>query len=108
MNKIILTATKTGAQNSKNALSCINVQTGKVFVGSASYEDSIADDSANLTVGVFFDGTLNSRENTQARIAYEKATANNYVLQPMPLGILKQNHLRHLRCLRLQKTTKLY
>lgn len=76
MGKIGLTATKVGAQETKNIISGVNVQTSPVHVGNSEYEELIPEESVNVTVGVFFDGTLNNRENTTARLEYEKKQNN--------------------------------
>ena len=73
MGKLELKATKTGAKETKKALSGVNVKTSKVFVGTADYEELMAEDAVNITIGVFIDGTLNNRTNTKARQAYDKA-----------------------------------
>lgn len=75
IKKTKLTATKVGAGNgeNRNVLSGINVKTAKVHTGESSYEEYILEESAVITIGVFMDGTLNNRDNTNARLAYEKA-----------------------------------
>ena len=60
-------------EESKSFISNIDVQTAPVNVGDSSYEESIAEESVNITIGVFFDGTLNNAKNTRTRIAFEKA-----------------------------------
>ena len=65
---ILLTSTPTGAANTKNVLSGINVKTSPVHVGEAQYEELIYEDYVNVTIGIFFDGTLNNRKNTQANL----------------------------------------
>lgn len=69
---ISLTSQKTGAQETVNKLTGVDVQTSLVNVGNSEYEESIPDDSINLTVGMFFDGTGNNRENTESRLLDEK------------------------------------
>ncbi len=69
---ILLTSTPTGAANTKNVLSGINVKTSPVHVGEAQYEELIYEDYVNVTIGIFFDGTLNNRKNTQAREEFVK------------------------------------
>jgi len=77
MGNIGLTATKSGAQEtSKNVLSGINVQTAPVHVGNAEYEELIEDDSIDVTVGMFFDGTGNNRKNTESRLLDETREAD--------------------------------
>ncbi len=51
------------------------MQTAPVHVGDAEYNELEAEDIVNVTVGVFFDGTLNNRRNVQARLEYEKKQA---------------------------------
>jgi len=73
MGSIGLTATTSGAQETtKNILSGINVQTAPVHVGNAEYEELTPDDSINVTVGMFFDGTGNNRKNTESRLLDER------------------------------------
>jgi len=84
MSSIGLTATSSGAQEaSKSVISGVNVQTAPVYVGNAEYEELTPEDSVNVTVGVFFDGTQNNRKNTEARIEHEKnasdPTRNNTI-----------------------------
>jgi len=68
-----LTATQAGgSQVNRNVLSGINVKTAKVNVGDSEHEELIREDSVDIIVGVFFDGTLNNRTNTEARLEYEK------------------------------------
>lgn len=86
MGSIGLTATSSGAQEtSKSVLSGVNVQTAPVHVGNAEYEELTPEDSVNVTVGVFFDGTQNNRKNTEARLEHEKAasdpTRNNTIAE---------------------------
>jgi len=68
---ISLTAAKTGTQETKNLLTGVNVKTSLVEVGNSEYEELIPDDSINITVGMFFDGTGNNRENTESRLLDE-------------------------------------
>lgn len=67
-----LTATPVGASASRSLFSGLNVNTAKVNVGNSEYEEHIPEDHVNVTVGIFFDGTLNNRKNTEARLEYEK------------------------------------
>lgn len=76
MSGIDLTSTTCGTQESKSFLSGIDVQTGLVNVGDSSYEELIPEETVNITIGVFIDGTLNNRDNTNARRAYEDAMDN--------------------------------
>lgn len=69
---IKLTASPTGATESKNFLSGIEVQTSPTFVEESDYEELIPEDSFNIKAGVFFDGTLNSRANINSRLEDEK------------------------------------
>ncbi|CAZ94494.1 T6SS phospholipase effector Tle1-like catalytic domain-containing protein [Zobellia galactanivorans] len=73
MCQIGLTATSAGEEGAKNMLSGIKVQTAPVNVGDSTYEESIPEESIDITIGVFFDGTLNNAKNTKARLAFEKA-----------------------------------
>lgn len=68
-----LTSTPTGAQESKSVLSGIQVNTSPVHVGNAEYEELTPEDTHNIEVGVFIDGTWNNRNNTEARLEYQKA-----------------------------------
>ncbi|OAB78232.1 phospholipase effector Tle1 domain-containing protein [Cochleicola gelatinilyticus] len=70
-----LTSTPTGAQESKSVLSGIQVQTAPVYVGNSSYEELVPEDTHDVEVGVYLDGTWNNRANTSARIAYEDREA---------------------------------
>lgn len=72
MSNIALTSTPAGAQASQTALSGINVQTSKVYVGDTAYQELTPEDSTNITVGVFFDGTQNNRQNVNSRIEKDK------------------------------------
>ncbi|WP_299219220.1 DUF2235 domain-containing protein [uncultured Aquimarina sp.] len=75
MGSIGLTAAASGAQEtSKNVLSGVNVQTAPVHVGNAEYDELTPEDSADIIVGIFFDGTLNNRANTRARLEYTNKT----------------------------------
>lgn len=77
MGGIGLTATLSRAQEtSKSVISGVNVQTVPVHVGNAEHEELMPEDSVNVTVGVFFDGTQNNRKNTEARIEHEKAASD--------------------------------
>ncbi|QXP58607.1 T6SS phospholipase effector Tle1-like catalytic domain-containing protein [Olleya sp. HaHaR_3_96] len=67
-----LTAAPVGASASRSLFSGLNVNTAKVNVGNADYEEHIPEDHVNVTVGIFFDGTLNNRKNTEARLEHEK------------------------------------
>lgn len=70
---ILLTSTPTGTPNTKNVLSGITIKTSPVYIEEAQYNESIPENSADITIGVFMDGTLNNKDNVKARIAYEKA-----------------------------------
>lgn len=69
---MILTSTPVGAQETRNTLSGINVNTSKVFCGKSDHEEIIPDKYVDILIGVFFDGTMNNRKNTQSRVAHEK------------------------------------
>jgi len=71
----VLTATPVGSESelTRNLLSGIDVQTANVYTGSSSYVEHIPEESVDITIGVFMDGTLNNRGNSNARMAYEKA-----------------------------------
>lgn len=71
---IILTSTPVGESATRNLFSGLNISTSKVNVGNAKYDEHIPEDYVNVTVGIFFDGTLNNRKNTQARLEYENKT----------------------------------
>ncbi|MGS2738390.1 T6SS phospholipase effector Tle1-like catalytic domain-containing protein [Sinomicrobium sp. M5D2P17] len=75
---VLLTAERTGApeQESREVLSGVNVQTSTVYVGKADYEENLSEDAVNVTVGVFFDGTWNNRNNTDSRLEHEKRENN--------------------------------
>ncbi len=47
-----------------------------VYVGDSSYEEHLSEDAVNVTVGVFFDGTWNNRNNTDTRLEHEKRQQN--------------------------------
>ncbi len=85
---ISLTAAKTGTQETKNLLTGVNVKTSLVEVGNSEYEELIPDDSINITVGMFFDGTGNNRENTESRLLDEKKqnALNNGEKSPLTPG----------------------
>lgn len=68
----MLTSTYVGIKNAKNILSGIKVVASKVFVGNSEYKENIPEESTDLTVGVFFDGTQNNRQNVNSRIEKEK------------------------------------
>ncbi|SHJ02837.1 Uncharacterized alpha/beta hydrolase domain [Mesonia phycicola] len=70
---IDLTSSPTGAENTKSFLDEIDVQTAPTFVEESSHEDFEESESKNVMVGVFIDGTWNNRNNTDARLEYEKA-----------------------------------
>ena len=73
-NSLILTAKSLGAKSGqKNVYAGSKVKTSKVHVGESSYKENIPENSADITIGVFMDGTLNNRANIKARQAYEKA-----------------------------------
>ncbi len=72
MGQIELTATSAGAEQTKNILSSIKVQTAPVHVGNSSYSEFVASDSSNVTVGMFFDGTGNNRENTESKLLFKR------------------------------------
>ena len=59
----------------RQMLNSIKVKTARVHVGKAERGDFILEEYVNITVGVFFDGTLNNRNNTNARLEYEKKDA---------------------------------
>ena len=70
---IDLTATPTGGtSNSKTVLEGVYVQTSPTFVEESTYEELEETESKNVMVGVFIDGTWNNRNNTEARLEYEK------------------------------------
>ncbi|MBU2976053.1 phospholipase effector Tle1 domain-containing protein [Zobellia sp. B3R18] len=73
MSEVGLTATNAGAEGAKKALSGLKVTTAPVHVGDSTYEELIPEESVNITLGVFIDGTLNNAKNTKARLAFEKA-----------------------------------
>lgn len=75
MSKILLTSTPPSAGNTKKVLSGINVNTAPTFVGESEYDDFDEMEIKNVMVGVFIDGTWNNRNNTEARLEYEKAKA---------------------------------
>lgn len=70
---INLTASPTGANETKNFLSGIDVQTSPTFVEESGYDELEETESKNIMVGVFIDGTWNNRNNTEARLEHEKA-----------------------------------
>ena len=72
MSQIGLSSQSVGAEEVKNVLNGIEVQTAPVHVGDSDYEEMIEDDAINITIGVFFDGTGNNRKNTKARKLYEE------------------------------------
>ncbi|WP_282057165.1 T6SS phospholipase effector Tle1-like catalytic domain-containing protein [Maribacter luteus] len=72
MAGIDLTSTTNGAHESKSFLSGIDVQTAPVHVGDSTYEEFIPEESVDITLGVFFDGTQNNRKNTEARLEHQK------------------------------------
>ncbi|MDO6811016.1 DUF2235 domain-containing protein [Zobellia galactanivorans] len=72
MSQIGLSSQSVGAEEVKNVLNGIEVQTAPVHVGDSDYEEMIEDDAINITIGVFFDGTGNNRKNTEARKLYEE------------------------------------
>lgn len=74
---IDLTAIPTGATESKSIFGGNTIQTCKVNVGDSSYEENIPEDSVDITIGVFIDGTLNNRDNVNARLAYNEANDSN-------------------------------
>lgn len=71
-DQINLTSTPTGAPECREVFSGANVTTAPVFVGKAEYEELVPEDQVDIKVGVFFDGTLNNRKNTEARLEHEK------------------------------------
>ncbi|WP_289040007.1 DUF2235 domain-containing protein [uncultured Zobellia sp.] len=76
MSKINLNTSGTATNTTnKQVLNGIKIKTAKVHVGNSKHEDFIPEESVNITVGVFFDGTLNNRKNTNARLEYEKKGA---------------------------------
>lgn len=86
-----LTSQPTGDQEvSKEVLGSIAVKTAKVEVGNSEFNENTPEDSTNITVGVFFDGTQNNRQNINSRIEkekkdnnepYNKALVEQYVFQ---------------------------
>ena len=72
MSGIELTATSAGQEENRKQLDGVNVQTARVHVGNSKYDEIVPDEYVNVTVGIFFDGTLNNKSNTDARLAYEK------------------------------------
>ncbi|WP_339699435.1 DUF2235 domain-containing protein [uncultured Marixanthomonas sp.] len=68
-----LTSSPTGAENSKSFLDEIDLQTAPTFVEESTHESFEETESKNVMVGVFIDGTWNNRNNTEARLEYEKA-----------------------------------
>ncbi|MGB0879686.1 MAG: T6SS phospholipase effector Tle1-like catalytic domain-containing protein [Polaribacter sp.] len=74
---IYLRATRlVGKKATKKLFSGINVKTAKCKVGNAEYEELIPEESTNITVGVFFDGTQNNRQNVNSRLEKEKKDNN--------------------------------
>lgn len=71
-----LTSTNVGAQNTRNVLSGINVKTSKVFTGKSNHEDFTPEETVNVIVGVFFDGTANNKDNVNSRLDYERIKAH--------------------------------
>ncbi len=69
---ITLTATQSGAQETKNVYNGSKVKTARVHTGNSNNEKLIPDKYVDVVIAVFFDGTLNSRKNSQARVAHEK------------------------------------
>jgi len=69
---MILTSTPVGAQETRNTLSGVNVNTSKVFCGKSDHDEIIPDKYVDIIIAVFFDGTMNNRKNTQSRVAHEK------------------------------------
>ncbi|CAM4414025.1 T6SS phospholipase effector Tle1-like catalytic domain-containing protein [Zobellia nedashkovskayae] len=67
MSSIKLKATEAGAKETKNVLKGVDVKTAKVHVSNTSYRDPEEDESIDVTIGVFFDGTGNNKYNTEAR-----------------------------------------
>ncbi|MGJ8737163.1 T6SS phospholipase effector Tle1-like catalytic domain-containing protein [Zobellia laminariae] len=53
-------------------LNNVVVNTAPVHVGNSKYQESIGDEYVDVIVGVFFDGTMNNRKNTNARLENEK------------------------------------
>ncbi len=69
---ITLTATPVGAQETRNVLGSVSVNTSKVYCGKSDHKELVPDKYVDINIGVFFDGTLNNRKNTQSRIAHDK------------------------------------
>ncbi len=69
---MIATSTPVGVQETRNTLSGVNVNTSKVFCGKSDHDEIIPDEYVDIVIGVFFDGTMNNRKNTQSRVAHEK------------------------------------
>jgi len=79
MSIVNLTSTRVGASQNRNMLTGVDVQTSKILTGDSNYLDHIFDDSIDVTVGVFFDGTLNNRYNAQAGVeSKRKQAGENY------------------------------
>lgn len=74
MSEVNLTSTPVGAGNeeTKSILSGVEVKTSPTFVEESTYEEFEETESKNVMVGVFIDGTWNNRNNTEARLEYEK------------------------------------
>ncbi len=59
----------------RNLFTGAKVNTGKVLTGTSSHEDFTPEDSINVTISVFFDGTLNNRYNARAGKAHRNKRA---------------------------------
>jgi len=91
MSEIPLTSEPVGTEEvSKEVLGSLNVKTSKVEVGNSEFKEKTPEDTTNVTVGVFFDGTQNNRQNVNARKAvdlknegkaYDKQAARQYIFQ---------------------------
>ncbi|SFW57107.1 Uncharacterized alpha/beta hydrolase domain [Sinomicrobium oceani] len=77
-NSIVLIAERadTPQEEPVNVFSGVQVQSSRVYVGDSSYEEHLSEDAVNVTVGVFFDGTWNNRNNTDTRLEHEKRQQN--------------------------------
>ncbi|WP_417236527.1 T6SS phospholipase effector Tle1-like catalytic domain-containing protein [Bizionia paragorgiae] len=69
---IRLTPTPSHPEDFRTVFNGITVNTSKVNVCNAEYDEVIPEDLVNVTIGVFYDGTRNNRKNVNARKEYEK------------------------------------
>ncbi len=53
---------------SRNVFNGADVNTSRVHCGNSDHDELVPDNYVNVIVAVFFDGTLNNRANTQARV----------------------------------------